>query len=80
MCDENRAKKNRKRRFDFFGRDFRHPTTHTLPRPITIIAEPSMGEENHAKKIENGGLIFSVAIFVIPTLITITTGPSNSRY
>ncbi len=34
---------------------------------LSIIAGPSMGDENHTKKIENVGLIFSAAIFVTPT-------------
>ncbi len=41
LGDENRSWKNQKHRFDFFGHDFRHPTTHTLPLPFAIIAGPS---------------------------------------
>ncbi len=74
LDDENRAQKNRKRRFNFFGRDSRHPTTHTLPHPIAIIARPSMGDKNHAKKIENVGLIFLEAIF-IPRLSQFSQDP-----
>ncbi len=35
LDDENHGRKNWKRRFDFFGRDFHHPTTHTLPLSLS---------------------------------------------
>ncbi len=34
LDDENRGRINRKLRFDFFSRNFRHLTTHTLPPPL----------------------------------------------
>ncbi len=37
LGDDNHSQKNRKRRFDFFGHDFRHPTTHIPTYPIAII-------------------------------------------
>ncbi len=49
----------------FFRRNFRRPTTHTLPRPIAIITESSMGLENRPQEVENIGLTFS-ARFLSP--------------
>ncbi len=37
--------------------------THSPPS-ITIIAEPSMGDENRAEKIKNIGMTFSATIFI----------------
>ncbi len=78
LGDKNHCRKNLNRQFDFFGCDFHHPTTHTLPPPPPI-TEPSLGDENRAEKIENGGLIFLAAIFS-PLPIAIIAGPSNLRY
>ncbi len=43
LDDENRRLKNQKRRFDFFGRNFCDPTTHTLPSPL---------HRNHRKTLD----------------------------
>ncbi len=40
LGDEDRGRKKRKCRIDFFGCDFHHPTTHTLSLPIAIITGP----------------------------------------
>ncbi len=71
LGDKNHGQKNQKRWFNFFSRNFRHLTTHTLPSPNRTRhcnhRRPSMGDENSTKKIKNvGSLIFSVAIFIPP--------------
>ncbi len=53
-----------------------HP--HIPPPPIAIIAVPSMGDENHAKKIKYVSLIFLAAIFTTQQLLSpppIIAGP-----
>ncbi len=50
---------------------------HARAPPNAIIAEPSMGDENCAKKIENVGLIFSATIFITPP--PLTQSPQDPR-
>ncbi len=51
LNDENHGRKNWKRWFDFFGFDFHHPTSHTLPPPPSQLSQdPQWGMKITPKK------------------------------
>ncbi len=62
---------------NFFGRNFHHRTTRTLPHPIAIIAGPSLSDDNPTEKIENVGWTLSATIVAPPSPI-VSVGLSNS--
>ncbi len=72
LGDENRGWKNRKRQFNFFGRDFHHPIfPHRSRRTIELVSL--------SNTFENLFSIFSAMVFVIQFAPIAVAGPSNSR-